>query len=64
MLKWMVQTYIVKQVNKLLDRYENDVGKVKDTLQTWITRLEKVLACFRSTLAKLDDGKIDNDEID
>ena len=52
------------KVNGLLDQYKGDVDKVKDTLQVWIARLEKILSCFKSTLAKLDDGKIDADEID
>ena len=34
------------------------------TLTIWIGRLERILACLRATLAKLDDGKIDAEEID
>lgn len=64
MLKWAIKKYIVGKVNGLLDQYKGDVDKVKDTLQVWISRLEKILSCFKSTLAKLDDGKIDADEID
>ncbi len=64
MIKWAIKKYIVGKCNDLLDEYKNNVDKVKDTLQTWIARLEKILACFKSTLAKLDDGKIDADEID
>ena len=64
MLKWAIKKYIVGKVNGLLDQYKGDVDKVKDTLQVWIARLEKILSCFKSMLAKLDDGKIDADEID
>lgn len=64
MLKWAIKKYIVGKVNDLLDQYKGDVDKVKDTLQVWIARLEKILSCFKSMLAKLDDGKIDADEID
>jgi len=64
MIKWAIKRYVISKVNSLLDEYKNNVDKVKDTLQTWIARLEKILACFKSTLAKLDDGKIDSDEID
>ena len=64
MLKWAIKKYIVGKVNGLLDQYKGDVDKVKDTLQVWSSRLEKILSCFKSTLAKLDDGKIDADEID
>jgi len=64
MIKWFVTKVIIGKVNDLLDEYKSDVNKVKDTLQVWIARLEKILSCFKSTLAKLDDGKIDADEID
>lgn len=64
MIKWFVTKVIIGKVNDLLDEYKSDVNKVKDTLQVWIARLEKILSCFKSTLAKLDDGKIDTDEID
>lgn len=64
MMKWLVKRVIIGKVNDLLDEYKDNVGKVKDTLQTWIARLEKIISCFKSTLAKLDDGKIDSDEID
>lgn len=64
MVKWIIKRYVISKVNSLLDEYKDNVGKVKDTLQTWIARLEKIIGCFKSTLAKLDDGKIDSDEID
>lgn len=64
MMKWLVKRVIIGKVNDLLDEYKDNVGKVKDTLQTLIARLEKIISCFKSTLAKLDDGKIDSDEID
>ena len=64
MVKWAIKRYVISKVNSLLDEYKDNVGKVKDTLQTWIARLEKIIGCFKSTLAKLDDGKIDSDEID
>ena len=64
MIKWFAKRYVIGMLNDLLDQYKGDVDKVKDTLQVWIARLEKILSCFKSMLAKLDDGKIDADEID
>lgn len=64
MIKWFVTKVIIGKVNDLLEQYSKDVNKVKDTLQVWIARLEKILSCFKSTLSKLDDGKIDSEEID
>lgn len=64
MVKWLCKKYILGKLNGLLEQYADDVNKVGDTLQVWITRLEKILSCLKSTLQKLDDQKIDDDEID
>lgn len=63
-MKKIITWWLCRQVNSLLDQYKDNIDKVKDTLQTWIARLEKIIGCFKSMLAKLDDGKIDSDEID
>lgn len=64
MIKWIVKKVIVGKINDLLDQHKDNVNKVKETLKIWICRLEKILSCFKSTLAKLDDSKIDPEEID
>lgn len=63
MIKWAIKRYVISKVNNLLDEYKDNVSKVKDTLQTWIVRLEKIIGCFKFALATLDDGKIDSEEI-
>ena len=64
MCTWIVKKVIMGKVNDLLEEYKGNVSKVKDTLQLWIARLEKILSCFKSLLTRLDDGKIDDEEID
>ena len=64
MIKWFAKRYVIGMLNDMLDQYKDDISKVRQTLQVWIARLEKILSCFKSMLAKLDDGKIDSDEID
>ena len=64
MIKWIMQKVIVGKINDLLDQYKDNVSKVRETLKVWIARLDKILFAFRSLLAKLDDGKIDSEEID
>ena len=64
MIKWAIKKYIIGKVNGLLATYKSNVDGVAKTLSLWIGRLERILACLRATLAKLDDGKIDADEID
>lgn len=63
MFEWLVKKVLVGKINDLLKVYEKDVGKVKATLEIWIGRLEKVLSVFKSVLAKLDDNRIDADEL-
>ena len=55
---------IVVKINDLLDQYKDDVSKVRETLKVWIARLDKILFAFRSLLEKLEDNKIDAEEID
>lgn len=64
MIMWAVKKYVIGKVNKVLDQYKDNVDKMRDTLTVWIVRLEKVLSCFKGLLAKLDDGKLDNEEVD
>ena len=64
MIKWMTKKYLVGKLNDLLADYKGNVDKASSTITLWISRLEKILACLKSILAKLDDGKIDSAEID
>lgn len=64
MLKFVIKRYIVNKVNGLLDEYKDNVSKVKETLQKWISRIDKILFALRSLLSKLEDNQIDSDEID
>ena len=64
MLKFVIKRYIINKVNSLLDEYKDNVSKVKDTLQKWISRIDKILFALRSLLSKLEDNQIDSDEID
>ena len=64
MIKWIVQKVVVGKINGLLDQYKDNVSKVRETLKVWIARLDKILFVFRSLLEKLEDNKIDSEEID
>ena len=64
MIKWGIKKYIIGKVNGLLADYKGNVDKASSTLTLWISRLERILSCLKSILAKLADGKIDGEEID
>ncbi len=64
MIKWIVQKVIIGKINDFLDTYKDNIANSKKTLELWISRLEKILAAFKTILAKLDDGKLDEAELD
>lgn len=64
MFKWLVQKVIVSKLNDFLSTYKDNIANFKKTLELWISRLEKILAAFKTILAKLDDGKLDEAELD
>ena len=64
MIKWIIKKYILGKVNDLLEVNQDNVVKTKNTIDTWIGRLQKVLDCLKNILSKLDDNKIDSEEID
>lgn len=63
MVEWLVKKVLCSKVNDLLKKYKGDVGKVKDTLKTWILRIQKLMSCLESMLAKLDDDELTSDEV-
>lgn len=64
MVKWFAKKYILGKVNDLLEVNQDNVVKVKNTIDTWVGRLQKVLDCLKNILSKLDDNKLDSEEID
>ena len=64
MVKWFAKKYILGKVNDLLEVNQDNVVKVKNTIDTWIGRLQKILSCLKNILSKLDDNKLDSEEID
>ena len=64
MIKWFAKRYVIGMLNDMLDQYKDNVSKVRESLKVWIARLDKILFAFRSLLDKLEDNKIDADEID
>lgn len=64
MIKWIVKKYVISLANNLLKDYQNDIDKVKDILNLWIGRVDKILYTLRSMLSKLDDNQLSDDEVE
>lgn len=60
----LAKKYVLGAVNDLLMEYKEDVNKVTTTLNLWIERLEKIANLLRRIGARVDDGKIDDEEIE
>lgn len=63
MIEWLIKKVVCGKINGLLEKYSQNVDSAKASLKTWIERLKKILTCFESLLAKLDDNKLEPSEV-
>lgn len=56
--------YIITAINDLLERYSDDVSKVSEIIEQWISRLTVIIDELRCILSRVSDGKIESDEVD
>ena len=63
MIDWIIKKVLIGKVNDLLKKYKGDVDSVRSVLTKWTERIEKVLSCFKSILAKIEDNELDADEL-
>lgn len=63
MIDWLIKKIICGKMNNLLEKNKGNMEKIRSTLLVWISRIEKILGCLKSLLAKLEDNKIDSDEV-
>lgn len=63
MIDWLIKKCVVGKLNKLLEKNKGNVEKIRSTLLVWISRIENITGCLKSLLAKLEDNKIDSDEV-
>lgn len=64
MIKYIIRKWILKQINNLLSRYETNILTVRNTLTSWITKLELIITIFKRTLTRIEDNKLTDEEID
>ena len=63
MIIWLAKKYIISALNDLLEKYKDNVTVISDALQLWITRLLVVIEELKKILARVSDGKIENDQV-
>lgn len=64
MIKYIIRKWILNQINNLLSKYETNILTVRNTLTSWITKLELIITIFKRTLTRLEDNKLTDEEID
>ena len=64
MIKYIIRKWILKQINNLLSKYETNILIVRNTLTSWITKLELIITIFKRTLTRIEDNKLTDEEID
>lgn len=64
MIKYLLRKWIIGQLNKLLDQYKDNVLKVRNTLNSWITKLELIVTALKRVLTRIEDNQLDDTEID
>ena len=64
MIKYIIRKWILKQINNLLSKYETNILTVRNTLTSWITKLELLITIFKRTLTRIEDNKLTYEEID
>ena len=64
MVKWIIKKYLVSYVNDILEVNQENIVNIKNVIDTWIGRLQKILECLKTILSKLDDNKLESSEID
>ena len=64
MIKYIIRKWILNQINNLLSKYETNILTVRNTLTSWITKLELLITIFKRTLTRLEDNQLTDEEID
>lgn len=64
MIKYIIRKWILNQINNLLSKYETNILTVRNTLTSWITKLELLITIFKRTLTRIEDNKLTDEEID
>ncbi len=55
MVEWFVKRFVCKRVNGLLQDKRQSVGVLRTKLKTWCVRLQGLLSCVESLIAKIED---------
>lgn len=64
MTSCIMRKFILKQVNKLLDEYKDNVGKARGTVNIWLSRADSLMNCLKGLSQKLEDNQLTDEELE
>jgi len=60
----VLRKFIIGRLNDLLEAKQEDVQKAKEMVELWNGRAQKVSQALSAILSKLDDNKLDDEELE
>lgn len=60
---YLGKKYIISALNDVLEKYKDNVGVTCEIISTWIRRLQIIVEELKMILARVSDGKIEDDEV-
>ena len=59
----LLRKFILKQINKLLDDYKDNIGNAKEKVWVWMKRADAINKFLQGLYEKLSDNNITEDEL-
>ena len=63
LILYIGKKYIISALNDVLEKYKDDVGVICEIISTWIRRLQCIIEELKMILARVSDGKIEDEEV-
>ena len=60
---YFAKKYVVSALNDVLEKYKDNVSMICEIISTWIRRLQIVVEELKMILARVSDGKIEDEEV-
>ena len=60
---YFAKKYLVSALNDVLEKYKDNVGVICEIISTWIRRLQIIVEELKMILARVSDGKIEDEEV-
>ena len=60
---WFAKKYLVSALNDVLEKYKDNVSVICEIISTWIRRLQIIVEELKMILARVSDGKIEDEEV-